>query len=208
MLNQINRPVERWGPFAVTGHIKLDPGLLNDLQITLQNVFSCIASASSQCPPTLISGLAEGADTLAAEAAIKAGWYVDAVLALPLEALTQDYSIAGRKRLFKILKSCRNITIVSENIVPRPECYVRQSRHLLQMSSSLIAIWDGLPSDLPGGTAYTVSKFMDNREAKPVCCNEPWGSEFGDVLDQFRPGVKFFRIDQECMLIHISARRE
>jgi len=195
------------GPFAVTGHLNLHPDNLIKLRSTLYSLLSRIANSLPLRKPALISGLAEGADLLVAEEALRAGWFVDAALALPVDELIDDYSIEGRDCFFRLLRLCRNVVVVSEAHVLRPDCYVRISEYLREVAFSLFAVWDGFASDLPGGTADTIRIFTQPMEFLPEHYDERWGLEIGDMRDRCLAGINCFQIDQQRTLIHIPARR-
>ncbi len=135
-------------------------------------------------PVVLLSGLAEGADQLAAEAALACGIHVRAVLPFPRKAYRKSTSFSSeeaRRKLDELLDDPRVESIVTlhpDGTLPkRPRwmrvaverhdsalknlryaCYANVGGYIVRHSHALIAIWDSRGEDpnRPSGTASHV----------------------------------------------------
>jgi hypothetical protein len=122
---------------------------------------------------TVISGLAEGADRIFAEAALALDMLVEAVLPMPLRYYKKDFDEASSAELDRILGNeavqCIELPLTpgldaDDNSWPegaRSTLYANLSNDLRRRSNLLVAFWDGKYKDLAGGTADTVVKFLD-----------------------------------------------
>ena len=106
---------------------------------------------------TLVSPLAEGADQMAAEAALARGWQLQAVLPFDRDAYLADFndedSLARYRRLL-------DASVCTLELPGRPddplEAYVMAGRGTVAHCDLLIAVWDGLPPRGRGGTGEVV----------------------------------------------------
>jgi hypothetical protein len=156
----------------------------------------------------LISGLAEGADTVAAEEALEAGWILQGALALPLDELRNDYSPEGYARLSRLLPSCHQVVEVSGARVSRPICYARLGQYLKHAASSLIAVWDGVDSDRAGGTAHTVAQFLQITEADESLVGPAWKLAVEELASDLLLGIMVKMITPQRTLIQIACQRQ
>jgi len=194
--------------FAVTGHIDLHLDELSRLRSVLRKLFERIAETAAEKRPMLISGLAEGADTVAAEVALEAGWFLQGALALPLDKLRDDYSAEGYTRLSSLLTSCHQIVEVSGARVSRPICYARLGQYLKYAASSLIAVWDGVDSDRAGGTAHTVAQFLRLNEADESLFGPAWKLAVEELALDLSLGIMVKMITPQRSVIQIACMRQ
>jgi hypothetical protein len=122
---------------------------------------------------TVISGLAEGADRIFAEAALALNMSVEAVLPMPLKHYKNDFDEASSAELDRILDTesvqCIELPLTpglddDENNWPegaRNTLYANLSDDLRRRSNLLVAFWDGKFKNLTGGTDDTVVKYLD-----------------------------------------------
>ena len=113
-----------------------------------------------------MSGLAEGADMVFAEAALGLGIEVVPVLPAQPDVFAEDFERPAhpdrdpaelRIRFHKLLEQCAEPVIVAENVEKDdPTRYARVGSFLLRHCQILFALWDGIPSDKVGGTAHVV----------------------------------------------------
>ena len=121
----------------------------------------------------IIAGMATGADLLVAQTALELGFGVDAVLPMPLEHYAADFDADSFDVLKRLLAHpdvrCRELPLraaageAGGAIADRDAHYTLLTRHLVRGCSLLIALWDGEPSPLPGGTADTVLRYLGVR---------------------------------------------
>ncbi len=107
---------------------------------------------------TLVTGMAEGTDTLAALMR-PSGWSLEAVLPLPpdrwrLHLAGQPGTVPGDVQAF-------DLAIVGASVIVLPHAngpdYSRLADYLTETCAGLVAVWDGKPGR-PGGTADMVSR--------------------------------------------------
>lgn len=110
---------------------------------------------SRNVQPTALSALAEGADTLFAEVALRIGVPLEVVE--PHRRYLEDFgTVAAREKYVRTRALARRQTTL-----PYPArsdvAYRAAMRWIADQSDVLIAIWDGRPSTAIGGTADTVA---------------------------------------------------
>jgi translation initiation factor 2 beta subunit (eIF-2beta)/eIF-5 len=121
---------------------------------------------------TVISGLAEGADRIFAEAALALNMSVEAVLPMPLKYYKKDFNDDSAAELDRILDTeavqCIELPLTpglddDDNTWPegaRNMLYVSLSNDLRRRSNLLVAFWDGTFKNLAGGTDDTVVRYL------------------------------------------------
>src|SRR5262245_12727605 len=130
---------------GVTGHRRLDgahPGLLK------QRLAEVLTAASVRMtPPWIASSLAEGADRLAAEAALDMGF--ELFCPLPFEAAEYEKDFQGAASVEEFRRLLSRAREVSTVAVPpgsaRDLAYTLAGRAVIARSRVLLALWDGLP---------------------------------------------------------------
>ena len=157
---------------GVSGHRDILP---EDIESTRQMSHQLLSSLKSSMPGTritVISGLAEGADRIFAEAALALNMPIEAVMPMPLKYYKKDFDEASCAELERILNldAVRCIELpLTPGLDPddsswpegaRNTLYANLSDDLRRRSNLLVAIWDGRYKDLAGGTADTVVKFL------------------------------------------------
>jgi hypothetical protein len=126
----------------------------------------------------LIVGMAEGADLLVAETALALGVSVEAVLPMRLEHYEADFEADTLRSLKELLRhpQIRCVELSSgepctdesgpHTLAQRDAMYANLTDTLIRRSSLLLALWDGQVSQLPGGTADTVLRFLGVRSSE------------------------------------------
>ena len=145
---------------AVTGHRHL---ALEDLVVIETAVRAAMIDLQRRCPHSpfwLLSGLAEGADSIAARCALDLGWQVHAVLPVSLEDHESSLSSPQARDAFHILLSrCASLTILPLSSEAPDQKYLDVAAYLCQQGQWLVAVWDGKHVEGPGGTADVVRLF-------------------------------------------------
>lgn len=162
-------------PFVVgiSGHRDLHPAALQQLRAAVADILAQLTERLPDSELRIMAGMASGADLLVVQAALDFGVAVDALLPMPLEHYAADFD-AGTFALLKTylanpLVHCRELPLAAAGAnagtpaVERDLHYAALTRHLARGCSLLIALWDGEPSVLPGGTADTVLRFLGVR---------------------------------------------
>jgi len=157
---------------GVTGHRNLDPADIDHLRQTVEGLFVRLRERLPGIHVELVTGMADGADRLAAEAALAAGMQVHALLPMPLDMYLTDFDAASQAHLQALLSESRVQTTVLElplgidrdsASVPgwaRDALYVALAERLREGTSILLALWDGEDRGLPGGTGDTVLRYL------------------------------------------------
>jgi hypothetical protein len=163
---------------AVSGHRDLHEAELPRLR---EAVTDFVRQLKEHLPDTelrMIVGMAEGADLLVAETAIGLGLSVEAVLPMPLEQYAADFDPVTLGRLRELLRHPRvrcielavdapmGVSSSPHSAAQRDAMYANLTDTLIRRSSLLLALWDGKVSQLPGGTADTVLRYLGVRSAE------------------------------------------
>lgn len=119
------------------------------------------ADAPAQC--VLVSSLAEGADRLAADAAILLGYRLSCPLPFAREVFAADFDPpnaleTGSRARFEALLATPGAAVFELDGVREAEtaAYAYAAQVVLRQSDLLLAVWDGAPAAGGGGTAETV----------------------------------------------------
>ena len=105
-----------------------------------------------------ICGMARGCDFYFAEAVLdlrrrRPGVTLEA--AIPCAGQSRRWSPAERRRWRDLVSACDLETLIQERYTP--DCMFRRNRYMVDRSSLLIAVYDGIPQ---GGTLNTLSYAM------------------------------------------------
>ena len=160
---------------GVTSHRNLVPGEIEPLRARVRGFLAQLQQAFPQLPLTVVSALAAGGDQLVAEEALALGARVVAPLPLSLELYAQDFQDAADRARFDAL--CAQATVieapaqgaVQTDGAPPPERsrewhYAQTGIYIASHCHLLLAIWDGKPATLPGGTADVVDYYLSGRK--------------------------------------------
>ena len=154
--------------FAVTGHRDIP---FEDIDGLSKLISAKLHQSKTDYPNSthvLLSCLAEGADRIAAHAALDAGWQLGAILPMPEEKYLKDFKSSESKDEFRrLILASSFVKVVSES--RRPVCYLDAGKWLCRRAQLLIALWDGEPGKA-GGTSDVVKIF---REGDPRYINSP-----------------------------------
>lgn len=115
---------------------------------------------------TLVSAFAEGADMMAAKAALAAGLRLDAVLPFPAGEYKKDFSAEAARIFDQLCAKAASIVELDGRREDEGRAYEKAGFAILDRSDVLIAIWDGGLSGGRGGTAEIVAEAL--RRAIPV----------------------------------------
>ncbi len=113
-----------------------------------------IAKLTENGYTNFFSGMAEGADTWAAQAVLAMKKENPALMLnciLPCEGQADNWSTSAQKRYFSILEQADNIVYVSRKY--SKDCMLKRNRYLVDYAACLLAIYNG---EWRGGTAMTV----------------------------------------------------
>ncbi len=143
---------------AVTGH--RNAAQEEQLTAAVNRFFAEMERRYPSSPLYLLSGLAEGADRIAANAALARGVRLIAVLPLPTTEYERDFCSPESLAEFRQLlgRAQRVMVTASEAFgeVARTQHYARLGEFLVEHGDLLLALWDGKESGKIGGTADVV----------------------------------------------------
>lgn len=134
---------------GVTGHRTLSA-------ITRQLVFDAAKNElRSIRRPTLVTSLAAGADQLCARAALETGGCLSVII--PARNYVSSFaSDVDVEKYHELLSQAVRVTqLPYEN--PSDEAYWAAGREVVDLTDSLLAVWDGKPAAGLGGTADVVN---------------------------------------------------
>jgi hypothetical protein len=160
---------------GVSGHRNLHPA---EAARVKQRVAEFLGELRRRAPETelrIMVGMAQGADLLVAQAALSADWQVDAILPMPLERYVEDFDTESAAALLTLLEN----PAVHTTVLPAPAAanlaspggperdalYANLTEALIDKCNVLLALWNGQPSCLKGGTADTVLRYLGARSA-------------------------------------------
>jgi hypothetical protein len=163
---------------AVSGHRDLHAEELPRLREAVEDFVGQLREHLPDTQLRMVVGMAEGADLLVAETAVAHGVSVEAVLPMPLEQYAADFDADTLGCLKELLRNpqvrCVELSFngaagaagAPHSPAERDAMYVNLTATLIRRSSLLLALWDGKVSQLPGGTADTVLRYLGVRTAQ------------------------------------------
>lgn len=155
---------------AVTGHRDLVPDELPGLRAALDQFFTRMRAEHPHRHLRLLSGLAAGADQIAAEVALSHNIALFAVLPMSRESYAADFADESSESAFQsLLDSAEQIIELPPARRPansdadeRDLQYAQLGVFLCAHCHILLAMWDGKPGDHLGGTGQVVRFHHDD----------------------------------------------
>ena len=178
MLDQFRPGVQGNSPFivGVSGHRDLDPAELPRLKDAIATFVTQLKSYLPDTEVQFMVGMAPGADLLVAETALDLNVQLEAILPMSLDQYAADFEPDTLQHLKELLRHPRVHCVElradgheSRDVAPRSSVDARDAMYanltdtLIRRSSLLLALWDGRPSNLSGGTADTVLRYLGVR---------------------------------------------
>lgn len=108
-----------------------------------------------------VTALADGADSLVAQAARARGWTLLSVLPFARAAYAGDFTNAQTLAMFDdLVAASASVFEIAGDTDPAaaPAAYERAGKIVLAQADILIAVWDGQPAQGRGGTAHIVAE--------------------------------------------------
>jgi len=140
---------------GVTGHRDLPAEAEEPLRARFGDVLERLQQRFPSMQLLVLSGLAAGADILAAEEAQRRGIAVFACLPMPQSEYEKDFSPDELERFRRVLPRCAEVAVVGTSS-RREGGYVDVADFIAYYCHVLVAFWDGLEARGPGGTAQVV----------------------------------------------------
>jgi hypothetical protein len=158
---------------GVTGHRDLVVQEIGSLRAAVRRFLTRLLDQFPDAPLLIATSLCRGADLLVVEEALGLGIDCCAVLPLPPELYRADFGDADDWRRFEeALARCRQ-TIVCSGSEPATESgrtarYAAAGELIARNAFILLALWDGRPGGLVGGTGSIVEFRLSQQEWNPV----------------------------------------
>jgi len=172
---------------GVTGHRILDSP--KSIISGVDEAFHVIQSSFHAEHMAVLSPLAEGADRLIADRALAiSGTKLIAILPMPIDIYQEDFQSPSSRVEFHDLLLQANEVIELPRTIKREESYRRAGEYLVAHCDVLIAIWDGLPSRGPGGTAEVVAVARGQNLPMAWIYARP---EMSEKTETTTPGAKY-----------------
>jgi hypothetical protein len=165
LLAKLHRPIR----IAVSGHRpnQLPEESLPRVKAALTSAFDSIASAGAEIAGkgtrfVLVSALAEGADRLAADAALARDWTLEAPLPFSVDRYEQDFATPESVNEFqRLLKSAAKVAPMPKNDAEPEAGYAAVGAALAHGADLGIVIWNGQAAKGEGGTANVGALVLD-----------------------------------------------
>ncbi len=160
--------------FAVTGHMDISVKAIEPIRKILKDIFKNFKKKYPHTPAILISALAEGADMLVAEVALECGIELNVILPYEEKIYLNSFKNSKNIQTFKKLKSkASKIEILNDiNICSAQKAYEILGKKLADISTILIALWDGKDNGKKGGTSevvkYKAKIFANNKKDRHI----------------------------------------
>jgi len=158
---------------GITGHRHLPPERLPALTAEIQGFYKTAKARHGAENITVLSSLAEGADTLCAKLALDISLRL--VVPLPMNELEyrKDFSESSAMEFDHLLSLADQVFVVSpEEAVPQnPQrgFYYRQTGiYVAKHCHVLLAVWDGVEHDTPDGAGTWETVKLARGFGKPV----------------------------------------
>jgi len=136
---------------GIAGHRLLDP---EAREFVASACSTLIADAQRTGRVTAVSALAEGADTLFAEAALSLGATLEIVR--PYDGYEREFQAARQSQRYRALVDAAHRETRLPFVARSTRAYEAAMRWVTDVCSVLIAAWDGTPARGTGGTADAV----------------------------------------------------
>ena len=181
---------------GVSGHRDTLPEDEIELKKHVTEVLVEVKNSFTDLPCRVVTGLAEGADTLVTEVAMDLGMKVSAVLPMPKDEYEKDFDGAAKDRFLACLADERltvhELPVVEENLeadISSGEVRVAQYEALMDFlvrrSNIILALWDGKVLESKGGTYDVISSFLSghaqHQAPSKIDGSGPMFEDFGDL---------------------------
>lgn len=137
----------------ISGLLKIARKCLEVLQQANTDCFS-----AEQPTVKMLSSLAEGADVIAAEAALDSGASLSACLPFPPEVYSKDFKPAAWQRSASLMERATSTMVLGDYSSGSEAAYEMAGQIVLSQCDILFAIWDGEAAGGRGGTTHVIAE--------------------------------------------------
>ena len=151
--------------FSVTGHRDIHENAIPHIKEILKDTFNSFKENYSHTPAILISALAEGADMLVAEVALECGVELHVMLPYQEDAYLKSFDNTQNIQKFKdLISQASRVEVIADiNHHTATESYELLGKKLADLSTILIALWDGKDTGKKGGTSEVIKYKMSQK---------------------------------------------
>ena len=157
---------------GITGHRDIPKPLWPLIKEHVSAQLQQIKANFSSLPVEVVCGLAEGADTLVAEVALELGMAVRAVLPMPISDYEEDFSEDGLATFRRLINTdevvVEELPLSNSSKLHRDSQYLMLKDYLVRRSNVLMALWDGVANQLPGGTSDVALSYLTGSSGSGV----------------------------------------
>ncbi|MGV8853042.1 MAG: hypothetical protein ACOH2L_00205 [Devosia sp.] len=152
---------------GVVGHRwnRMDQRQEPQLAATIGGFFAVIDDTLQATTIRLVTGLAEGADQVAA-LAMPPRWHLSAVLPMPIKDYENHLEVHGTGDTKQTIERLRGLLsrphsdLVETSLATPEQGYIALQKSILADADLLVAIWDGLAGAGAGGTNESITKAL------------------------------------------------
>jgi len=153
---------------GITGHrrhrLKVPDGILMKRILVVIELLQRAAKLRSAGNIEMVSALAEGADEIAARAALEAGCRLTVLLPFKAEDYETTFSDKAYRPIFRnLLRKADNRIVLPGSLRDATAGYVAVGVETLNRSDIVLTIWDGAPAQGRGGTPEILQSALERR---------------------------------------------
>lgn len=145
---------------GITGHRDISPHKIEEYVSEVKAILSHIQNKYPNTKIQVLAGMAEGADLLCAKVALDLGYAVVAVLPMNKVDFIKTYNnpnkIAVFEEVFSKVGKIIDLSLIYPERKNDIEAYVQLGVYITEHSQALIALWNGVKNNKPGGTSGVV----------------------------------------------------
>lgn len=152
---------------GVTGHrlghfsVRMRPRIRTAIGQVIEAITNDFRAQNAGGELRLVSSLASGADSIAADAALERGWTLDAVLPVVRDGYAKDFTDPGERDDYWRQLAAASALFELPGLEPGDADYERAGRVVLDQCDLLLAVWDGRPARGRGGTEQILSEAIE-----------------------------------------------
>lgn len=156
---------------ALTGHRDLKTEEIPNYKQQIKNVLLDIKSQYPNSVIQVLSGMAEGADILGAQAALELGCSIVAVLPMDENSFIKTFidpteNVPKFKDLLSKASKVIDLSKVYSDYNEEADAYVHLGVYLTENSQRIIALWNGIYSGSLGGTSSVIKFALEGMPRK------------------------------------------
>ena len=158
---------------GITGSRYLPPNCLFELTAEVRKFYREKAAVHGAANITVLSSIAEGADTLCAKLALDEGFRLILPLPMPAMEYRKDFPESAAAEYDKLLSLADEVFTAPPDEQPsesskRGFWYRQAGLYIVKHSEILLAIWDGVEKDTPDGAGTWETVKAARKSGKPI----------------------------------------